>query len=554
MKTVKLAFILLSALFIVTGCNDKSSKSVSTNEELQSEVIATDSSTIEPLLYLYKNDEYDESIGSLYVIKGTNDIEKISGDVHSSSHKSIQNGNQLLYLDSEYNLYLVKDGEEREKLATNISYDFSFTPSGKGIVYMTDESELYLIKEGSERVKVASDVNRYEVLPDDQTIYVLSSENDLYRYNLEGEREKVAFDVIDYTLADEHTLIYTNKDQLLYYVDKTGERTKISNMEAMMPTIKPEHELIVFFEEYNFGEGYGELYMSDLKGERKRIASDVSNYDVSLDGKYIYYMNYDEKLLRYELKNEEKVELSKNVTDYSYTLDHKVVLIATEDGLYLKKGNEDKELLTTEFQEYFMFGDTAYYLDSEGALFEAKVGAEKRKIMSEVDSIHFDGNFLYYVTAEKVAGYVQPGKEETHTLVENARNYDYIFADDTFIFHNTAAIDDIVGYWHSTYYNDYYESTEHFIVKFEKKGNQELQIESLFPEQHLNTASLDYSESDMLSFSDEEEDHFSITILSEDEISVGDDYEEFNTFTRISKAEYDNLIAQFEEEAMSEEW
>lgn len=115
----------------------------------------------------------------------------------------------------------------------------------------------------------------------------------------------------------------------------------------------------------------GKLYQHNLK-EKTKIASDVSDFSVSEDGKTILYSVYDED-------------------DRSYTL-------------YLKKGNKDAEKIVSDVTDICHVSEDlslVVYL-KEDSLYTQKVGKDAAKISGDVSEVVrvYESGEIYYTKAE----------------------------------------------------------------------------------------------------------------------------------------------------------
>lgn len=103
----------------------------------------------------------DRNYGDLYQYKIDKDeTEKIASDV--SNFKASADGKKICYLNIDDDLYLVRDGEEKEKLDGEVEIDSSApicVTDDFSTVYYAKDSSLYKWVEGGDTQKIASDVD-----------------------------------------------------------------------------------------------------------------------------------------------------------------------------------------------------------------------------------------------------------------------------------------------------------------------------------------------------------------------------------------------------------
>lgn len=168
--------------------------------------------------------------------------------------------------------------------------------------------------------------------------------------------------------SDGKKLFYPDKvddGYTLYYRDITNSKKEPVKLESNLDDVYQINEkgnLVTYIKD-------GKLYQHDLK-EKTKIASDVSQFFVSDDGKTLVYMTYN---------------------DDSYTL-------------YQKKGNKDAEKIVSDVTSlHYVSEDMSTVIYSkEDSLYTQKVGKDAEKIASDVDRvIHvYESGEVYYTTAE----------------------------------------------------------------------------------------------------------------------------------------------------------
>lgn len=151
--------------------------------------------------------------------------------------------------------------------------------------------------------------------------------------------------------------------------------------------------------------GTGTLYyrsLTDFKQDAEKIASGVSRYTVSEDGKLVTYLK-NGTLYQFDMKDE--VKLEKDVSTYRVSPDGKIIYYRNSDGAWYVMKNGEDEKIGTDISIEHITDDyaTVYYL-SDGKLYKKTIGKDKEKLLSDVEEITEigeDGTF-YYAKLEEV--------------------------------------------------------------------------------------------------------------------------------------------------------
>lgn len=198
MKKVLFLLFLTSFILSLSACNTKSTS-------IESEVFESSESNglKQPILWLIKKSSVDTTTSELYVKFGSEEIEKIAGDVITGSHLTYGNGQKILFLNNEFELYYIEKGKEKEKVGSDVQeYSYKFSQDGKSTFYLTTANELYMKKDEEDRTKLASNVYEFTHSTDNRSIYYLNSEGNLSSISLKDEREtSIASDVESYNLC-----------------------------------------------------------------------------------------------------------------------------------------------------------------------------------------------------------------------------------------------------------------------------------------------------------------------------------------------------------------
>ncbi len=178
----------------------------------------------------------------------------------------------------------------------------------------------------------------------------------------------------------------------------------------------------IFYSEEISGGSY-DLYYRSLKKAKKegeKIASDVDSFEVTPNGKTVYFIS-GSSLYSHNLKDKTKID--EDVTRFYMTEDGKKLLYLVkvettdEDGkttsstdLYYKKNaKKDGEKLSSAASSVKYTDDfsvIAFLKDGDTLYYSAK-GKEAKKVASDVDYYYVldNGDFVYEIVEEKTAKY-----------------------------------------------------------------------------------------------------------------------------------------------------
>ena len=446
MKKINLkAFILVILLalfaFATTACNSKGEKVLPTVKKVQ------------PTLWLEKSNGEDQDTSELYAKHGTSDVEKIAGNVLTGSHVGNHDGTKSLYLDSEFQLYYVETGKEKEKVGTDVM-PWSYELLGKEniLFYLTSENGLYMKKLGQDRTKLANGVMQFQMALDEKAIYILGEDNELKRVEIKDETEtKIASDVMSFTVA-KNGVIYTDTDVMLYKVNNEGEKEKMSKIEAVFPDTSLDGKTITYLEDYNAEKGYGELFVKTQKGDNEKVSSDVREQTLSVDGSEIYYITDDDILYRYDVASKKKMKIGSDVASY-YVNGNEVAYMNNDKVLYSKEGTDEAKKLNSDIEQFgFQESGDIYFLTSDKDLF-----VNTEKVLPNIENLYVGKDHFYYLTVDKQIGYFLVGQEKPETLIEDIKNYSTIYAENNLLYQKQVKLSDIKGYWFDS-------ANDHFVL------------------------------------------------------------------------------------------
>ncbi len=317
----------------------------------------------------------------------------------------------VVALDKLNTLYSYKVNGDVVELGLNVDGDVAFTDDYVLFEsYEGAENVLYIsyLNGKKTNVKVDSDVVSYQFSEDGTKVVYISKDNDLIIYNIKnGKSDKVNSDVKDfYCDSDEcDDLYYVLEDNsILYY---NGKKSTVYVKESSdLISVDCDANLLLY--STNSGDN---LYLKNGKSDSVLIDDNFgrNGYAKIREAEDIYYVNSNKELKYYNIKNDKKKELLKNVSG---------VIINSKNGYYF-------------FTDLNAVGSgILYYV----------VGDKATKVNDDVYSFNYyvvnkKGDKLYYYSkyGDKTGSlYVFDGKD--NTLISD-KVYQYQYINDNLIYY-----------------------------------------------------------------------------------------------------------------------
>jgi hypothetical protein len=173
-------------------------------------------------------------------------------------------GTQIVYLEGyDGNLYL-SDLKEKEKIAGEVD-SFFVSDDFKTIMYMTEDGNFYVWRQGNDKEKLASDIYSLEYVAEDMSVIYYIKDDSLYKQTTDGaDKVKIASDVYEvgnvyptgevyYTKREESTMYYMD-----YIVDDYAE-ADAQITEPQYPTY-PDSPQQPYWWSYGSDEEYNAAY------------------------------------------------------------------------------------------------------------------------------------------------------------------------------------------------------------------------------------------------------------------------------------------------------
>jgi hypothetical protein len=595
-KQYMLMFLFIALL--LSGCSDSDRADEEKGYQEDPSI-----SIVKDEVLLFQEDESTNDYGTLYLKTSQGEPEVLASNVAPITFKYLYNTKTLLYFDKDKNL-MVKDAA---KVATKISNDVypdsiivsedestilflkTVTPGD----FSSNSGDLYYLVLGGDKDKIASDINQYSysLTKNGQITTFLDLESSLYRKSADlAGKEKIASNVTKFlTSSDGNITILEDKDGSVYIKKATlPDKEKITSQGLVQPFFSDDNLTLAYLDEFRDSTLKGELILLKEGYEKVKIASDVTSFQIPVTSYYIYFLNEDKNLYMKEIRDAqqntkakksskdkdqttalmifnpaEKVKLDDEVTGFKVAPDGSSIIYADSDeNLFLKRLGEQKVKIGSNVDSYYLYNDTVLFLDKEMVLFtidltldpETKKAGEKTnnpdlasdqspspvkekvKLAEKVEVYSADQS-LTYLTYKLSSGevFTRTNKQQPPVkVIDNADEYNTVYFLDYLLYEKLVTINSLVGYWK---YSD--KETEEFMYFQFTKDHQMIgydeQGESTGPSFSLINAT---SHSVDLSYSDGLIEKFEL--INKDSLTFQVDGETtVQQLTRVNKEEVD---------------
>ncbi|MCH5203722.1 MAG: zinc ribbon domain-containing protein [Oscillospiraceae bacterium] len=379
-------------------------------------VVSTEVDSFDKYVYAYNTNALVLG-NTLYKVDG-NKLTEVNDNiifVHASVNK-----NAVVYLsNTDKALYLYKGGKESviyddfETPAAAIPNTMA-SPNGNAVLfrdYVDGEFVTYLYR-GSKPEKIGVDLCPRGI-SDDASVMYFSSDDALYfcKNRNVGDKVKIKTDFENVTTwsYDGKKILFTTSSATYYFSPNLGEAIKVDS-----GSVKPvfPHNSEEYLNDYRdfIGISGSTIKRYVLKGdsyEKYTIASSVSSYDLSQDGKNLVYLKAN-KLYSISTANEnaEPVKLADNVKSFLSSLDHTKIYALTTDGdLIFSNGHSTKAVkISDDVKNYRISTSGVCCYVKDGVLYSTSGASKGSKVekMNDVTAISFGGESYFYVVNDGV--------------------------------------------------------------------------------------------------------------------------------------------------------
>lgn len=282
-------------------------------------------------------------------------------------------GKTVAYLDQDNDLYIDIDGKAT-KIDSEVDGIIGLSNSAQYLYYTRNDS-LYVSTAGStDRQKVKSNVDSYSfcIINRKNTELIFCSDEKMYHVKGAGEAVYLGisasygvYDVMPLSLSAADitgglhgTLldrVYIDEDGgTLYYVSSNGESNRITR-ESEQHYITKDGKTLFYS---RTGSVYRVRIGDNTSGDR--IAEDVTSFTVSLNGKYVYYIDRDADLYCIEGSKDAR-RIASDVSSIYMTHDGILLFINDDDTLYSCSNGKDYDRVADDVDSVLSTFTATYY-------------------------------------------------------------------------------------------------------------------------------------------------------------------------------------------------
>ena len=358
----------------------------------------------------------------------------------------------------------IADEKGAERIADDV-YKMTIASSGEGVAFVQevdgDVGTLCLYK-GGKTTTISADVsayNRLSISPDGSVVgYTVYDdlEYETIGYFFDGKQKELGKDIIPVAISNGAKHVYYQKNGKLYVQKGDNTDTKVSLGEYRFITAfnKDLSELIFTADTSN---GY-RSYISRNGGEKERLPGEIT--DILLPAGTIrnehvlginsfadtYYLTYDDDVYHINGKYESRKVLS-NAYEPQLSIDGKTIFYQDYDNIEKINGSKESaeavELVEEDVYSFVVTGDkdAIYYITYDGELYYQKGKGKPVLVDNDLSSDRFAlymGNKLFYVSDEELyvstdgKGTAVDGIDGYVERVVSVLNSVYVYANDDY--------------------------------------------------------------------------------------------------------------------------
>ncbi|WP_280770627.1 hypothetical protein [Salipaludibacillus daqingensis] len=443
--------ILILFILIISGCSSV----------IESEATSDASDVVQDELLLFIHDKDEEYTGSLYTLDEEQNRVRVATNVLEGHFWIVPNSGLILYLDEEKELFLYKDQNTTNTVATEVDgFSVEISADGSTIAYLREDVfDLYIQNIGGEQVedrqRIATDVSYYnfDLSSDGSFLYYLDDGGRLV-VKEEGESDvEIAQSVIDYRISAQNQYVFYENTQNDFYVHtfEDSENRRIEASDVFDIQLTADETMLLMLTDFNFETDRGELFSLDLEDHTLNwIASDVKQFSTDPAGNHVYYLNDSEQFMLKSLTDDQNTTIASDVTSFQVSPDSEQVIYTDElNNLYLKnRGDDAPDELSNDILSSYITNDTVYILNSAHTLSSIDDENNLVEIAKDVKDITMSPNesVLAFVTDEDKL-FLKIGSSDAVEKLGDVNDYSQIYLYDYLLYHNLLSIDDIAGYW-----------------------------------------------------------------------------------------------------------
>ena len=375
--------------------------------------------------------------GALYRVDG-NKLNEINDSVKSVT-KSV-NQNALVYI-SDDSLYIYKNGKE-----TLIYDDFNgsvssstirISPNGNTVVFTDKDDDDYItyIYKGSSPEKIGKNIYPILISDDASALYAYKysdgrADNTLYLYKNSNVENSVKIKSDVYTIADHSSdakkVLFTTSSGTFYFAPNLADAVKVDS--GSISPIYPGNTTGLLNDFRDFiaidGTSVKRFMFRGDSYEKYSVASSISAYTLSLDGKKLVYQK-GTKLYSISTTNEsaEPTKIAEDVKSYYASSDlSKIYIINDDKELVFSDGRSEKTTKITDDVKTVCVssnGVCCYVVDE--VLYSTSGASKGAKVnkMSDVTSLIIRGGSVFYAKNDGILYVSTNGSSFEKTNVGN---------------------------------------------------------------------------------------------------------------------------------------
>ena len=506
MKKQGLQLIIISSIILfLVGCTSSgNASSKETKNQHQSFIYFTET----------YEDEY--SMGDLY-IKSDKDseLDKVASDVRNNHFHYDTSLNKIFFLDENDSLYEYMEGKEKKKLAENVSF-YTLGLESKYLLYNNADYELYVVRDGEDNEKISSYTRSFYIHGDD--LYYLNENNTFKLYNLVDRTEVHIADDVDFfrLFNDKGRLAYITDDGSLYYRDsnKSDPVEVDSDVAYTFHFMLLDDELIYLADDDT-------LYAANVAKQTEPVKITENVIDFRISDNNVYYVNDDYNLYMRQLKEDHAVKIASDV-DFSNMTEPDKIIFEDMDGHVYKINSKNEKIKIAEAPLNYMISAQGHiaYINEDNELY-----VNDKKIESNVIDFSFDDQLLIYSTADNELYTYRDNKSQL--FEDDLTKYSDIYYNNELVYTNNLTFDQIVGIW---------KTDDGHFIEIEADGtitdliyDSESQYEII-----VNYYKEIYAENDEIDIT--------IQLLDEDELSIDYDDRETLDYSKTTEEAFESYM------------
>ena len=265
------------------------------------------------LFFLREIDE--EGVADLYTyeLNGNQENEKVKVVSDISNFDLIPGG--IVYVTAEDKLYIRKDGQESQLIATGVVPAIS--TAKERVFYKTRDNAdnypeisgtLYYYEYNQEPQKIDSNVLDYQVTDDGEMVFYLHHQGNLYGYSIKNDSQELVDTWLNTFLIEKQgrMIMYKDMDEIVYVKERGKKRVRVGYGRSAWSAGDGKIVYLAYnknLSRYTYGKG------------QETLETGVKNFVLSPSGNSLTYYTLDDELFFQEF-GKERIKIVDNITAY----------------------------------------------------------------------------------------------------------------------------------------------------------------------------------------------------------------------------------------------